>query len=481
MNSKHNRSSKESLVESRPTLSIVSTKRKPQGRDELNFAEFPIAAITDRSDPSVKTLYFGDTIFDRESGALLPRKLTITAADAFGLPGPKDEEVILALLQITAEKKCESKQINFTRLELLNRLGWSPTGQSYRRLQDALNRWTGVTLCYENSWRDRSTNSWVTETVHMLERVRLVDSSTLSKGEEGSFVIWGDVVFRSFQSGNLKTLDHDFYRSLRLSISRRLYRFLDKRFYHGDNKSFDLRRLAFENIGLSRNTPTGDLKRKINEAYDELIAGGFLEATPVEKRFTKVKAKEWEVHFTRAKVEVLSAEEPPVDNSLLGRLVSFGVSRNKALELIEMSPQELIEEKLEIAEWLKQKNDARVSKNAAGYLIRSIEDAFSVPTDFQTVKEKEELERRALEEKRVGKAREKKRTERQRQREERQEALIAEFWAEVSEERKEEILTLEIQKVSPLKREMIERGGPGAGALIEALLRDYALEAIANG
>lgn len=469
------------LSEHRPALTVVPPKQKPDGRDELNFAEFPIAAISDRPDPNTKTLYFENSIFDKESGQMVPRKLTITAADAFGLPSQKDEEVILALLQLTAEQKCESRQVSFTRFELVKRLAWPVSGQSYRRLQEALNRWTGVTLFYENAWRDRVTKSWATETFHMLERVKLVDTNTSEDAEKGSFIVWGEPVFKSFRAGHLKAFDYDFYLRLRSNVSKRLYRFLDKRFYHAENRSFDLRTLALEHIGLSRNAPTGDIKRKINEAYDELEKNGFLEPVPPEKRFTKVRAKEWKVHFTHAKTAVLEAESTNEDNSLLSRLMRFGVGAQKALELIKNCDPEVIENKLEIAFWLRDKNDARISKNPAGYLVKSIEDEFSIPSDFQKIKLKELEAARLLEEKRVGEAKEKKRSQKEREKEERQEKLVTEFWAGVSDERREEILALELQKVSALKREMIERGGPGAEALKNSILRDYALEAIAEG
>ena len=42
---------------------------------------------------------------------------------------------------------------------------------------------------------------------------------------------WNEVIFQSFQSGNLKQLDLELYLKLRLPTTKRMYRFLDKRFY----------------------------------------------------------------------------------------------------------------------------------------------------------------------------------------------------------------------------------------------------------
>ena len=52
---------------------------------------------------------------------------------------------------------------------------------------------------------------------------------------------WNEVIFESFQSGNLKQLDLEFYLRLRLPTTKRMFRFLDKRFYRRARLDFDLR------------------------------------------------------------------------------------------------------------------------------------------------------------------------------------------------------------------------------------------------
>ena len=72
-----------------------------EGRDELNLAEFPISAIGNRFDPSVKTILFQDVAFDKSTGETITRKLTITASDQYGLPIAPDDEILLGLLQLS--------------------------------------------------------------------------------------------------------------------------------------------------------------------------------------------------------------------------------------------------------------------------------------------------------------------------------------------------------------------------------------------
>ena len=72
-----------------------------KGRDELNLAEFPIAAISDRFLDGTKTVVISDEVWDRETKKYLPRKLTISGSDRYGLPGAKDDDVLLACVQLS--------------------------------------------------------------------------------------------------------------------------------------------------------------------------------------------------------------------------------------------------------------------------------------------------------------------------------------------------------------------------------------------
>ncbi len=46
-----------------------------------------------------------------------------------------------------------SRQVQFSRYQLVHLLGWREEGKSYSRLEESLKRWLGVTLHYENaSW-----------------------------------------------------------------------------------------------------------------------------------------------------------------------------------------------------------------------------------------------------------------------------------------------------------------------------------------
>src|SRR5947208_6685509 len=86
----------ESIIENEPTLSAS----EPGYKDELNLAEFPIAALTDRVPDGQTTLVFEDRL-DQRDGPPIVRRLTIMAPSKHGLLTAMDDEVMVGLIQLT--------------------------------------------------------------------------------------------------------------------------------------------------------------------------------------------------------------------------------------------------------------------------------------------------------------------------------------------------------------------------------------------
>src|SRR5947209_11049856 len=144
-------------------------------KDELNLAEFPIAALTDRLPDGQTTLVFEDKLERRDSPPIV-RRLTIMGTPKHGLPTSLDDEVLVGLIQLTKRRSnFTDPRVTFSRYELIELLGWPQSGHSYRRIEEALHRWVGVVLMYENAWWDNTAKSWVDESFHILDNVTLYD------------------------------------------------------------------------------------------------------------------------------------------------------------------------------------------------------------------------------------------------------------------------------------------------------------------
>ncbi len=374
--------------------------RHPEGRDEFNLAEFPLAVLTDKTPGGVKTVEWEDEITDRATGLEVKRKVIVTGSDAYGLPKAPDADVLFALIQLTKQvNNFTSRDVRFSRYELLRVLDWRDEGKSYRRLEESLNRWAGTSI-YFSAWRDKETETWLSETFHILDNVKLVSVDRRrrlkARGREDlshSSISWNQTVFRNLQAGYVCPVDLDTYFSLRWSISKRIFRYLGKHFRlrgHGD-LTFDLKTFAFEKIGISRSySDAGQVKKELSRALGELEEVGFLKPLPREERFKKVARGEWVITLSRAVRD--DAELPgvvptdpaaePVDPGPESALTARGVTPAVAAELVRSFGREEVERQAEVHDWLVARRDRRVSKSAAGYLVESIRRGYAPPQGF---------------------------------------------------------------------------------------------------
>ncbi len=167
-----------------------------------------------------------------------------------------------------------------------------------------------------NAWWSKEQKCWVNEKFHILENVTLFERDKARRGGSSrrrakpalSSFTWNKVIFKSFEAGNLKSIDFEFLKSLQSAVAKRLYRFLDKRFFHKKRYEFDLKQLCWEHIGLSRNYDAANLKRALRPAIRELEKRGFLTALPTQERFYKIRTRDWCVVFEKARPTRRAAE-----------------------------------------------------------------------------------------------------------------------------------------------------------------------------
>jgi hypothetical protein len=367
------------------------------GRDELNLAEFPITLLSDRVPKGCKTLTFVVDHRD-DKNKLVTRKVTITGSDAYGLPTAIDDEILIALIQITKLKnEFTNATVYFSKYEILKLLGWPDDGRSYRRIEESVKRWTGVTVYYDNAWRDRETGSYASENFHFIDRSSFLDvdarkiraSSNQPELALSSFR-WSDVIFQSFQAGSLKRLDISAYFSYTTSVAKRMYRFLDKRFWVKPTWEFDLKEFAHNRIGLSSKYNIAQIKNKLAPAIEELShstpeRAAFLEPMDHNERYIKVSKGAWLVIFTRKSLSpALPDSVVPEPSGLVADLFNRGVKQEVAQELVSGNQPEFIALRIEVFDWIVARPNQRIIKESpVGYLIDSIRNRYiTTPKGF---------------------------------------------------------------------------------------------------
>lgn len=451
------------------------------GKDELNLAEFPLSCMADRSDPHRKTLTFEDKVWDDARGQMMTRRLTITGSDKYGLPTALDDELLLGLIQLSKLQGFSDRRVPFTRYQLIRLLDWRDEGKSYSRIEMSLNRWMGVTLYYDNAWRDRSQQRWVNEKFHVLDNVSLYDRDAATAARQSqlslSSFVWNDVLFRSFRAGNLKSLDFDFFKRLESSIAKRLFRFLDKRFFHRRRWEFDLKEFAWEHIGLARSYDAAGLKRKLTVGIAELERRNYLTPVPASERFRRTVAGQWKVIFEKA-VAVRTDTAPTINfesQSLIAALVERQVTSSTATEVVSRFSPDQIRAQLEVFDWLMADKDPKVSRNPPGFLVSAIRGEYMPPKGFVS---RAELDRRTA----AAAERKKKQEERRRLQEEREAAridaqrqVLQEFWNAHTEPERQRLENEAVAAAEPFDRKLAEAGGPLAQVARQRILDRFAL------
>jgi hypothetical protein len=285
-------------------------KRPVQGRDELNLADFPISILQtqqpkDGTGRKLDTVVYNASRYDSQIRQRVPQRITLTTSSQYGLPTPADEDVILSLLCLG--KKADNFthiKVHFIPHDLFRIMRWSANVRSYQRLRDVLRRLKALTIVYENAWWDGSGRSFEEElATGIISEYRLIRQNrgrTKSGQLPPSWVQWTPRFHKNLESGNLKALDLEKYFSLRLPTSKRMYRFLDKRFHNSDTVEMDLMDFACGHIGLMTEVKNvAIIKQRLAPAIRELEEIGFIEPSNPQNRYKKISRGIWRIVFSK--------------------------------------------------------------------------------------------------------------------------------------------------------------------------------------
>lgn len=460
------------------------------GVDEMNLAEFPLAAISERFLDGKKTVVFEDTVFCWEQRRHVPRRLTISGSDRYGLPTAKDDDVLLACIQISRLGDFTSPEVHFSRYEILKLLKWPDTSWQYERVANSLRRWKGLTVFSDRAFYDHEQKSWVNRDFGIFDSLSIYRKE-VQQGKHApgsSRFVWNEVMFRSFQAGYLKTLDWGLYTRLESPVAKRLYRFLDKRFYYGKPVEIDLRELAVQKVRLSEGHTIAQMKRELLKGISELEECWDLKRADDDKRFVKEGKGRWNVIFERknrkqkavpdsAIPATTSVPLPTSDpDSLVAALIKREIGPGAADDLVSNSPETSIRTMMELFDWYNSHGQPR----GPGFLVNAIRDPGKItfPKGFES-SESQAAKQRA-EKARIAAEREV-RTKRERTAAERvnsrQEAFLA-FWNSLSPAEQNDYERKALDTAEPTKRTGYLRAmGKGTTPVFEQyrmiILRDY--------
>lgn len=325
---------------------LENNKKLIASKDEMNLVEFPFALLSNRHPQnSSKTLTFSDEI-KGPSNSKIQRQWIVTGSDIHGLPLSMDEELLMGILYLGHLSSFEGPEVYFIKKQVLDILKWGTNKQYYNRLEMGLARLKGVSIFAKNAFWDNATKSYTTIGFGIISDFLLKNdgkgrkSNSLNK-EEMSTVTLDKYIYRSIKSGYIKTLDFSFWVDLDTSVSKRLYRYLDKKFFRDNFFEINIDKLCHEKLGLSRNIKyRSSLMQKIEYGLKELIHKGYLKKYNLKGNIIQFIRNE---KFSRNIIQTRTNTDFFQHSSIIGEMKAIGFEENSCYAMIRKDPDKIRE------------------------------------------------------------------------------------------------------------------------------------------
>jgi len=341
---------------------------------ERNLEEYPLFELKARQRGSKARLF--ERVIEGEGGVSLKQTWKVIPSGEYGMPGPVDQDVYLAVLQLLEQRggMPEDGELAFSLYELRKVLGWSDdSGGAYREIRDALVRiqLTGVqssNAFYSAADEQLIADSFNVWSVHFAQRKKKGGGGSRARTTQDRHVLRFHPVFiRNYEAQYLKGLDADFFWGLRMPLSKRLYRLIDLQRAGGLSWSTDLFAVR-DQVPLDYRYPS-QIKRALRKAHGELEEKGFLSGVEYEGN-TGVLYRISTVFARRQKALELSGT--PQEMFAIERLMREGVRGDTARDLVVSHGAEKC---LRYAEALDAQEGIR---NRASFLVSAIRKGYAL-------------------------------------------------------------------------------------------------------
>ena len=384
-------------------------------KDEMNLAEFPFSLLSRRAKANQKTIEINQQVKDQE-GRIIKQEWVVTGSDKYGLPLAIDEDVYIALMQLYKENDFKSRRVHFSRYELVHAMGKELSKGSYDRVEEAFNRLVSVTIVSKNAFWDNKGEAYVSKAFHLFDSYSLYNERLTGREREQqslprSNIVMSEFLFDSIKAGYIKNLDARFYFSLDTPLSKRLYRYLDKKRYQ--KTRFEISLLKLASLLPVQDQYISQIKRRLERPHNELIEKGFLKSVIYEKikrsdgekiiyvfpRVPSLKHRQKDIAGTDMPDQPGISEEKI---SLRRQLIERGITETVAAGLVEKYPTEQIEKQIEVFDCLLKADSPLLEQNPPGFLRKAIENNYIPPQEY--AREAAKREKKEAEEVRIKEA-----------------------------------------------------------------------------
>jgi hypothetical protein len=341
---------------------------------EQNLEKFPLFELKARK-RGVKARVFEKAI-PGEGGVSLNQMWKVIPSGEYGMPGPVDQDVYLAVLQLLQQRggMPEDGELSFSLYELRKILGWSDdSGGAYKEIRDALLRIATTSMQSRNAFYSAEERRRIVDTFNIWS-VHFAEHEVKGQAVRERHVLKFHPIFiRNYMAQYLKGIDSEFYWSLRSPISKRLYRLVDLQRGGGLSWATDIFGVR-DQIPLDYDYPS-QIKRALQKAHDELLHSDFLSGVEYEGK-TEVTYKVSRDFARRQKARELSGD--PKEIFAIERLIRESIAGDTAREfVVTYGPERCLF-------YADAVNRQKGVVNRAGWIVSAIKEGWAIRDAAQT-------------------------------------------------------------------------------------------------
>src|SRR5215210_7025843 len=265
-------------------LKLFEFEKSPIISVELNLELIPLFLykVRGRSEESLEA----KNVIRMPDGQRLEQSVKVVAGREYGMPGPVDRDIHVGIMKLVhrAGGLPPDGVVSFSLYELLKVLGKNRGGNTYEKVRESLDRVADCVIYAKNAFYDNETEQFRTHrftpwSVHFASTKRGQGRST-----ERHVLKFHEILVQSYISGYLKTLDTDFFFSLKSPMAKSLYQLVDAKRRGKLSWTVGVQHLR-QLIPMPESYRyDSKIREKVEPGLEELTRRGFLERADYEKR-----------------------------------------------------------------------------------------------------------------------------------------------------------------------------------------------------
>lgn len=221
-----------------------------------------------------------EKIYYTFENAKFKKEWSVIPSVEWGLPGPFDEAVFMAINKIISEKpKPVSNPVDIGSLRnIVQMIGHDVSGWPMKNVKESILRLRSLTILSEMVFFDANKKKFITDAFGIFDRIIFTGEILDNEEKSKTTLIWlNGVYLKNINAGYVSQVDFETYISLKSFIARGIYRILASLIASNNLKL----KISYQKLATKLQIPEekyiSSIKRQLSLAHKELIEKGIFQ------------------------------------------------------------------------------------------------------------------------------------------------------------------------------------------------------------